>query len=198
MIVIDKNKTYESHGYKFKNFINLSEEEKLTILQWRNHEKIRQMMLNKNIITVEEHLGFIDGLANRNDCAYWLVFNPKNEKIGVVDIHHIDRKKNEADLGFYMNPSQELRWFEFFIECNYFMYACLEIETNTITINVNNKYILLVNEFLGATFDDTVKIGEDNYYVGKVSLGDKFRHEYEFLTLSEFIQFLKKRNTIKS
>lgn len=191
MIRIEKKQIYESHGYTFMNFVMLSEEEKLMILRWRNTEKVRQMMLNKELISEKEHFSFIDNLKKRNDCEYWLVSDRKGIKVGVVDLHHIDYEHSEADMGFYMDPSQELKLFEFMIECNYFMYVCIGLITNTITINVNNKYILLVNKFLGATFSKRVKIGDEDYYVGKVSMGKLFKENYDTLTLSRFAKFVK-------
>jgi len=53
MIQIDRQKIYESHGYTFKNFVCLTEEEKMMILDWRNHENVRKEMVNKELISVE-------------------------------------------------------------------------------------------------------------------------------------------------
>jgi len=76
---------------KFKNFINLTEEEKLLVLEWRNSDRVRLKMTNQNIIPLENHLKFIESLKTRTDCKYWL-FMIDDVPIGVYDI--VDIKPN--------------------------------------------------------------------------------------------------------
>lgn len=70
---------------RFKNFINLTDDEKRLVLEWRNSDRVRLNMLNKDIIPLENHLRFIDSLKNRNDCKYWL-FMIDEIPIGVFDL----------------------------------------------------------------------------------------------------------------
>lgn len=73
MITIDKQKTYVSNGWTFKNFVMLSDEEVKNVWQWRNDESIRKWMYNSDIIPWDNHLKFIESLKNREDKYYWLV-----------------------------------------------------------------------------------------------------------------------------
>ena len=42
MIEIDRNVDYSSHGYRFRNFINLDMDTLKKILFWRNHVDVRK------------------------------------------------------------------------------------------------------------------------------------------------------------
>ena len=100
---IDKNKYYELGEYKFKNFTHLSEEDKLSVWKWRNDESIRKFMYNSDLISLEDHLKFIDSLFNRDDVAYWLV-SKKDQVVGVTNLTSIDYQFSKAELGYYMIP----------------------------------------------------------------------------------------------
>lgn len=67
----------------FKNFTKTTLEERKLILSWRNSDRIRLKMVNQGIISLEDHLKFIEGLKNRTDCIYWLVY-VDNIPIGVA------------------------------------------------------------------------------------------------------------------
>ncbi len=45
---------------KLINFIDLSQEEKMMILEWRNKIDIQKWMHTQNDISLEEHLDFIN------------------------------------------------------------------------------------------------------------------------------------------
>ena len=78
---------------KLINFIDLSQEEKMMILEWRNRLDIQKMMYTQNDISLEEHLDFIDSLKTIKDNIY----------IGVIDFTQI--KPNESlHMRIYTNP----------------------------------------------------------------------------------------------
>ena len=74
---------------RFKNFINLTDDEKLLVLEWRNSDRVRSKMANTEIIPKENHLKFIESLKTRNDCKYWL-FMIDDVPVGVYDIVKIN------------------------------------------------------------------------------------------------------------
>ena len=127
MINIDRNKIYESHGYKFKNFVLLSLEEKQMVLEWRNTPSVRKWMYNSESIELKDHLSFIENLSQREDKYYWLVTSPSGNYIGVFDITSVDKEKDEAEMGYYLNPSPEYmgEGLAFVKECHYFYFFTL-------------------------------------------------------------------------
>ena len=82
-----------------KNFIQLNYDEKLMILEWRNHPSISKWMINKKV-KLKEHLNFINSLKENKTKLYFLV-----DDIGVVDFINITDKK--ADIGLYKNPNKQ-------------------------------------------------------------------------------------------
>lgn len=94
-------KDIEIHGVIFKNFSNISESERHEILNWRNDDLVRSMMISKDIISFENHLKFLENLKKSDDKAYWIA-EYKTRKIGVVDLYNISSDK--AFWGYYLNP----------------------------------------------------------------------------------------------
>ena len=82
-----------------KNFIQLDYDEKLMILEWRNHSETSKFMINKKI-QLKEHLNFINSLKENKTKLYFLV-----DDIGVIDFTNITDKK--ADIGLYKNPNKQ-------------------------------------------------------------------------------------------
>ncbi len=83
-----------------KAFQELNDEEKWTVLGWRNHPEIRTRMFSSHEISLEEHLAFLNKLKSDETSAYWMVGNK-----GVVSLKRIDRKNGNAYLGIYKNPA---------------------------------------------------------------------------------------------
>ena len=82
-----------------KNFINLNYSEKLLVLEWRNSQRVRENMYSTKIISVENHLNFIDKLIYDRENKYFLV-----EDIGVIYFNNI--KNNSVNIGLYSNPKK--------------------------------------------------------------------------------------------
>ena len=81
-----------------KEFIKLNYDEKLMILEWRNHPNISKFMINKKV-GLDEHLNFINSLKKSKTKKYFLV-----DDIGVIDFNNITGEK--ADIGLYKNPKK--------------------------------------------------------------------------------------------
>ena len=196
MIRIDKHKIYESHGYLFINFVDISKEQKEMILSWRNSEKVRNMMVNTNPISLEEHLKFIEGLKERTDCYYWIVVDPIGVDIGVLDVIHVDYDKDEGEIGYYINPNEAGIGFEFMKECNFFVFSQLKLRNNLVTVNVNNRDILLFTKYLGSSFESIETIGTESFFVNKHGCGDYLIQHYDELSLLDYARFVRKYKSI--
>ena len=90
-----------------KNFLTLSEDEKLMVLKWRNYNGIRLRMYNSNIINIEDHFNFIDKLEDDSNNKYFLVVQNKKD-IGVIYFNHIENDKKECEFGLYANPYEKI------------------------------------------------------------------------------------------
>jgi len=81
------------------NFINLNENEKIMVLNWRNNKRVRENMYSNNIISKQEHFKFIESLVTSNTKKYFLV-----DELGVIYFNKI--KHNTAEIGLYSNPEK--------------------------------------------------------------------------------------------
>lgn len=125
------NKNIIIKDYLLINFSNLSEDESLMVLSWRNSELVRKYMFNKNIITQSEHKLFINKLSNDTKNVYYLIKDNRNNiYIGVIYLNNMNKN---AYLGIYKNPEIKnlgniLIKLLFDISWNYFNLDVLKLE----------------------------------------------------------------------
>ena len=127
-------------------FQKLSLDEKKMILQWRNTPSISKWMYNKNIISLQEHLQYIESLDTKKDRVYFLV-KKDDMPIGVVDLTQI-KPQISAELGIYLNPN--LKGYGKLLMHKIISYAFETLQLKTIYANVyksNQKAIKLYEKF---------------------------------------------------
>jgi len=83
------------------NFIDLTSNEKEMLLEWRNDSSIRQWMFTKELISLENHLNYIETLVDKKDRVYFML-KEEGKAIGVIDFTNIS--KNKANIGLYAKP----------------------------------------------------------------------------------------------
>jgi len=83
------------------NFTELSYDEKLMVLEWRNHPDIKKWMYTTENIKKEAHLKFIVSLKNNKNKLYFVV-KQKNKYLGVIDFTELDSQS--IYFGLYANP----------------------------------------------------------------------------------------------
>ncbi|EAH5177968.1 UDP-4-amino-4,6-dideoxy-N-acetyl-beta-L-altrosamine N-acetyltransferase [Campylobacter lari] len=81
----------------FKNFINLTKDEKKEIFHIRNSPDISKFMKTKNI-NYKEHLIFLKNLKKTSDKKYFLLIK-NNENLGVIYFTNI--ALNSCEFGLY-------------------------------------------------------------------------------------------------
>lgn len=82
------------------NFTDLTDEQILMILRWRNDERIAKFMKNKSV-SEQEHRKFISNLKNDETKRYFLV-KEDSDYIGVIDFVGIEA--DACEFGIYANP----------------------------------------------------------------------------------------------
>ncbi|WP_200146926.1 UDP-2,4-diacetamido-2,4,6-trideoxy-beta-L-altropyranose hydrolase, partial [Francisella orientalis] len=68
-------------GCELYDFVDISRQESLKILSWRNHQLVRSNMYNTDIISDDDHLSFVKSLSGHQEKKYFIV------------------KKNSEDIG---------------------------------------------------------------------------------------------------
>lgn len=87
----------------YVSFINILELDDIYIKNlrdWRNQDFVRQRMLNQQIITEEEHAGFIEHLKNNKEKRYYISFLG-SRPFGVL-CYDFDKKNNNLEFGYYL------------------------------------------------------------------------------------------------
>ena len=82
------------------NFTDLTDEQILMVLRWRNDERIAKFMKNKSV-SEQEHRNFIANLKNDETKRYFLV-KEDSDYIGVIDF--VDIAADSCEFGIYANP----------------------------------------------------------------------------------------------
>jgi len=107
--MIELQTNFEFNGTEIINFLNLSSEEREMVLNWRNHDNVRKWMYSDNIISLNEHINFIDQLAEDTSNYYWVVKNKDGIYFGTIYLNKIDFKNIHAYIGIYSNPYTEIK-----------------------------------------------------------------------------------------
>ena len=81
------------------NFTDLTDEQNLMILRWRNDERVAKFMKNKSV-SEQEHRKFISNLKNDETKRYFLV-KEGGEYISVIDFVGIEA--DACEFGIYAN-----------------------------------------------------------------------------------------------
>jgi len=79
----------------------IEESDLVTILHWRNSERIRSVMLTDHIITMTEHEKWYKKLLNDNSNIS-NIFEYKGDAVGVININQIDKCNGNCSWGFYL------------------------------------------------------------------------------------------------
>ena len=87
------------------NFTDLTDEQILMVLRWRNDERIAKYMKNKSV-SEQEHRKFIANLKNDETKRYFLV-KEDSDYIGVIDF--VDIAADSCEFGIYANPGQKTK-----------------------------------------------------------------------------------------
>lgn len=82
------------------NFTDLTDEQILMVLRWRNDEQVAKFMKNKSV-SEQEHRNFISNLKNDETKRYFLV-KEDSDYISVIDF--VDIAADSCEFGIYANP----------------------------------------------------------------------------------------------
>lgn len=188
---IDRQKVYTIDDYSFKNFVNMSSWEKEMVLSWRNDSMVSKWMRNREQVSLDTHLRFIDSLNLRTDAYYWLVIKNKIP-LGVFDIVDVDVVNNECEPGYYLNPQymDSGIGLQFNYYCRSFVYTVLEFSSVKGHILVGNTSAYLMSRFFGVREISKV-ISDGNLYLTMRGYKENFVKVSKELLLREFVKYVK-------
>jgi len=88
------------HDLILKNFTLLDPAEHELVLSWRNTERVRIMMSNMDVISLEDHLAYVARLPQLNDRRYYLAYVGERP-VGVVDLTDMTVDGSTCNPGLY-------------------------------------------------------------------------------------------------
>lgn len=188
---LDIHETYVCGNYTYRNFVDLSKDELLTILEWRNHPDIRKYMNNTEPIAVESHLDFVQGLRSRTDAYYWQV-SVDGAPVGVLNIIDVDTVSRTCEPGFYLSPEVMGKGGGIFFLYNYKFFLLNELDFDRLTGHnyLDNLAAVHLTLFFGAEIVDIVDVNGRKSLrtvLNKTSFNKIKNHK---LT-SQFVRFVK-------
>ena len=137
-----------------KNFVILSEDEKLMVLKWRNYDDVRLWMYNTNIISMIDHLEFINKLEDDSKNKYFLVIKNKNN-IGVIYFNNINYEQKECEFGLYANPFEKIAGVGKILEEVCIKYAFNILKLQTLKLEVFSENERAINLYKKFNFEKT-------------------------------------------
>jgi len=91
----------EAYLHELIDFTDMTSQQRSEVLEWRNHESVRNSSHNREIISAEDHVNFINGLKGDNTRLYFYVESDEGG-IGVFSL--TDITVENAVYGCYKNP----------------------------------------------------------------------------------------------
>ncbi len=190
--MIYNNQVYTQGQLKYVNFTMLSEELKSEVLNWRNDDRIRKWMFDKNVIELTNHLNFINKLLIDHTNFYWLVFK-KERPIGVVNINNYNSSEEAAEWGFYINPALFMSnlGFELFHETINLFFEPFALKELKGFVQEDNKNALMLNDFFGMKHFDFVLLYNKKYSFRKITFQEwKSKKKTLQEAKKQFIQYV--------
>ena len=192
---IDRRRVYQVGNYSYKNFVDLDEAETNMVWAWRNDDRIRQWMTNKNVIPFSDHLNFVNSLKTRDDKFYWLVY--KGERpIAVLDIIDVDYEREETEPGYYLNPQLLNSGEGLFLNFNFrtLLFNELGFEYVKGNIKVGNDRAYTLSTFFGVKAVGMERFADGDHLLVKGCKSD-FNKIQEKGLLRNFVAYSKNLKT---
>ena len=105
---------------RFKKFVNMTEEETVSVWQMRNSDSVRLKMYTQDRIPLQNHIQWVSELKDRSDCIYFLV-RADDTIAGCVYFTSISEK--QCEWGYYLNPKLQNGGFGIVLEYYAIRYA---------------------------------------------------------------------------
>ena len=188
---IDRNVTYQVGDFSYRNFVVLSDEQKIMILSWRNHPNIRKWMFNSDEIALDSHLSFIKGLENREDCYYWLIFY-QGIPVGVYNVIECDHQSCQGEPGYYLAPEYDGTGIGLDLQRSNgrLFFDILGFERLVAHVQYGNTNAYQMARFCGTQEDGIVEIKGQKYVAMHIDK-DKRQNTPEKHFAREFVRFCK-------
>ena len=178
---------FESDGFQFINYVDLTESQHRLVHAARNHPDIRKWMTNNEEFSFESHMSFIEKLKTDETHIFWAVFK-EQKYVGSVYISDYNSQDKTGEGGDYVAPlclgsgiGVEIRYI-------FYRYVMTELKLKKLfgRILLANKNSIVTLKKLGIK-----EYGRDTQYISCVLTPEEWVYVPE--TLEEFKKSLYKK-----
>lgn len=185
-----RNQDFLYGNFHFKNYVNLTLDDKTKVLEWRNDESIRKWMYDKDVIELDNHLSYVESLKNRTDRAYWLVTDLKDDAIGSVNVTDLDEVSDSGELGYYTRPDAPILGFAFVDACYHLFFDILEIGRMICTVDNENIGAKNLDAYFGCVFDKAITVKGNNYCYSNNLTKELFDSKSNY-SFSDYVKYIR-------
>lgn len=153
--------SYTLENLEIISYSKLSSNEIKMILEWRNDENIRIWSFNQNIISLDDHLKFLNNLKNDYSKGYWLIKHNTTAYIGVFNLSQFNLENKTATLGNDLNPKLLGKGFgQNIMRCIEYI-GFEKLQLSQLDLEVLNTNIRAIKFYKKMNFIETKKIIND-------------------------------------
>ena len=129
----------------------IQEEDLKLLLEWRNSERVRRVMLQQHVILWEEHIAWYQRVKDiQPPCN--LIFQYKGRDIGYMGYNGFDAERHTCVPGSYLGDNKGLpleTGLALFLVCNRYAFDVLKVDCLISPILVKNEASIKMNYRLG-------------------------------------------------
>ena len=136
-----------------KPVTHCTREQQFRIREIRNQQGVRSSMYTEHIISIEEHLNWINRLLTDNKQTVYAILKEEQTPLGIVSVNAIDKLHKKADWAFYLDEiirggglgaAIEFHLIELvFNELGLEKLNCEVIETNQTVVKLHKKFLFV-------------------------------------------------------
>lgn len=161
-----------SYTLAIKNFVSLSDDELIKILELRNSERVRNNMANSEIISLDSHLSFCRSLKNRKDIFYFGVYVNSSLE-GVLDLKFFDNDKLSYESGSYFIEKSKYNISYYANLAGFIIAKSMGLKRVTCYVLKDNLQAMLLNT---CKLKYKITHSDEKYYYLEKSLDDDVIH----------------------
>lgn len=179
----------------------LDTESQMKVREIRNEESVRKWMYTDHIISVNEHLGWINRLKQDHKQIVFVVLNDQNHPLGIVSVNAFDRLHKRADWAYYLTGTArgglgsalENAFIDFvFNILGIEKLNCEVIEGNSAVIKLHKKFLFKEEGFRRSNIlKNGVRTGvhflgltKEDWLAGRSALQEKYSGVFEKFAIS--------------
>jgi len=155
------------------NFTEMTYGDKMTVLSWRNDDRIRFNMYSTDIIEESAHLDFIESLRAATDREYFLV-RQDGKPLGCI--YFTDITEKNAVMGIYAAPDVKGAGRPLMDALLSYAFDCLRVEKVTSEVFADNERARSLYEKYG--FTDVSEKTVSGRRVKIMELKNKYENSY--------------------